>query len=191
MIKLSNWPETLCSNCAAERPHFLAFLLFCYQPWNCMCGMIRRKCLLKCEGCAALGVQYLCSSGLPSSTTTTTTILTHPHPPPSRRRQASQQPTAIRHCCACHHGSNSQSFLPLSISLFPSLSLSGTSFSVRTLTLCTLTYTFSCVMWEGCPWAFACPAGEQSTCEQNSNAVTVKRCRALAYSSLWTRPLAA
>lgn len=55
---------------------------------------------------------------------------------------------------------NSQSF---------SLSLSLPCFSV-----CTCSHILT-VMWEGCPcspWAFPGPAGEQSTCEQNSNAAT-------------------
>lgn len=50
VIKLSNWPETLCSNCVTERPHFLPLFLFCYRAWNCMCRMIRGKVLIKMWG---------------------------------------------------------------------------------------------------------------------------------------------
>lgn len=99
--------------------------------------------------------------------------LPHHHPPPpSCIRQASQQPVAMRYCWACHHGSKF------------SIIFSRPRFHVHPLT-----YTFSCDVGglSLSPWVFPGPAGEQFTCEQNSNAATcydmVKSCHIFSMTS--------
>lgn len=71
-------------------------------------------------------------------------------------------PAVITYCCSCHHGSKFSI-----IFFFLAVFLCVHSCHIHS-------QTHLAVVWEGCPWAVPCPAEEQSTCEQNSNAAAEK-----------------
>lgn len=96
-----------------------------------------------------------------------TDLILHPHRLPTHIIQAFQQPVAIRYCWAYHHGSK------CSI-IFPQL-----CFRVQALAHTQPSHiTFSCAETSLSFWVFPGPVGEQPTCKQNSDAVTVSRCSA-------------
>ena len=70
-------------------------------------------------------------------------------------------PAVITYCCSCHHGSK------LSIIFLLAVFLCVHSCHIHS-------HTRLAVMRKGCPWGVPCPAEEQSTCEQNSNAAAEK-----------------